>query len=162
MSLYNALFGVNPFAGLLLEALGTHSGNVPRFRDCYLSEDKSEIIIHTRTGGGNRDEYEKGGEYWEEGQIDNDALRALPGFKYDADDDFDCTYADFHYEIPEAFKPMINTLADLGATSDPAKRWRELLDNMNSGDTTKPDVKRALDVGEKIMGQINDVMKQQR
>lgn len=158
MSLYNALFGYNPFAGVFLEALGVTPDDIPRFRDCFLSEDRSEIIIHTRTGGGNREGYEKGGEYWEEGQIDNDTLRAIPGFKYDEDDNFDSTYADFHYDVPEAFKPMIDTLADLGGTNDPAARWQSLLDGMKNGDTNDPTVKRALEVGERIMGQINSAL----
>jgi hypothetical protein len=155
MSLYHALFGLNPFSNMLLEMLGTTPDRIPRYRDCYLNEDGSEIIIHTRTGGGNRSSYEKGGEYWEEGQIDNDALRALPGFKSDADDDFDCTYADFHYEVPEAFRSQVELLRQLGAVQNPGERWQKLLTDLKGGDTSKPGVKRALEVGEKIMGQIN-------
>lgn len=154
MSLYNMLFGTNPFSGVLLQILGTTQDNIPRYRDCFLSEDGSEIIIHTRTGGGNRDAYEKGGEYWEEGQIDNDTLRAVPGFKHDADDDFDRTYADFHYAIPDAFKEQAALLKDLGAVTNPAERWQEVLDGLRKGDTTKPEIQRALAVGEQIMGKL--------
>lgn len=154
MSLYNMLFGVNPFSGVLLQMLGTTEGDIPRYRDCFLSEDGTEIIIHTRTGGGNRESYEKGGEYWEEGQIDNDTLRAIPGFKHDADDDFDCTYADFHYAIPDAFKEQVALLKDLGAVTNPAERWQEVLDGLRKGDTSKPEVQRALAVGEQIMGKL--------
>ena len=53
MSLYNALFGTNPFANALLMALGITASDVPRFRDCYLDDD-GKIVIFTRTGGGNR------------------------------------------------------------------------------------------------------------
>jgi len=155
MSLYNMLFGTNPFSGVLLQMLGTTTDSIPRYRDCFLSEDGTEIIIHTRTGGGNRDAYEKGGEYWEEGQIDNDTLRAIPGFKHDADDDFDCTYADFHYTIPEPFKDQVALLKDLGAVANPAEWWREVLDGLRKSDTSNPDVQRALTVGEQIMGKLN-------
>lgn len=160
MSLYNALFGENPFSVTLLEMLGTTRENVPRYRDCFLSEDGTEIVIHTRTGGGNRDAYEKGGEYWEDGQIDNDTLRALPGFLGDADDDSDCTYADFRFSIPEALKPQIALLKELGAVSNPAERWQSLLEDLRKGDTSKPEVKHALAVGEKILGQIDASLKQ--
>lgn len=154
MSLYNMLFGVNPFSSVLLQMLGTSPYNIPRYRDCFLSEDGTEIIIHTRTGGGNRDAYEKGGEYWEEGQSDNDALRVLPGFKYDEDDDFDCTYANFHFDIPAAFHEQVVLLKDLGAIANPAERWQTMLNGLRSGDTSKPEVQRAIAVGEQIMGQI--------
>jgi hypothetical protein len=45
-------------------------------------------------------------------------------------------------------------MKDLGAITDPAARWQEVLDGLRSGDTSKPDVQRALAVGEQIMGQI--------
>jgi hypothetical protein len=153
MSLYNLLFGTNPFSGLLLEMLGTDTDHIPRYRDCYLNED-GKIVIHTRTGGGNRESYESGGEYWEEGQIDNDTIRAVPGFISDSDDDFDCTYADFVFEVPEAFKPQVELLKNMGGTQNPGERWQEVLEGLRKGDTSKPEVQRALAVGERILGQI--------
>lgn len=168
MSLYNALFGVNPFSSTLLQMLGTTREGVPRFRDCFLSEDGSEIIIHTRAGGGNRDFYEHPDrcresypEYFAEDVTDkpsgpwNCDLRTLPGFKYDADDSFDCTYADFHYAVPDAFKEQVALLKDLGAVSNPGERWQALLDNLRKGNKDDPETKRALAVGEEIMGKIN-------
>lgn len=166
MSLYNALFGVNPFSNLLLDMLGTTSAKVPRYRDCFLSEDGMEIIIHTRTGGGNRDYYDseqrcraRYPEYFGEGQEEpngpwNSDLRAIPGFQYDADDDFDSTYADFHYAIPGAFKEQIAVLRELGASSNPAARWQEMLEKLKTGDKNDPQVKHAMEVGERILGQI--------
>lgn len=170
MSLYNALFGYNKFAGLLLEMLGVTTITIPRFRDCYLSEDGDEIIIHTRTGGGNREYYEseescqqhypelfKGDE--EPSGPWNEDLRAIPGYKYDRDDTFDATYANFHYAIPEAFREHVALLADKGAIDNPAKKWQELFVKLQNRDQSDPDVKRALDVGEKIMKQINEAFK---
>jgi hypothetical protein len=170
MSLYHALFGVNPFSNVLLEMLGISPAHVPRYRDCYLNEDGTEIIIHTRTGGGNRGYYEHPDRYareYPEYASDPDCykgpwnadLRKLPGFKYDADDDFDCTYADFRYEVPEEFKPMVAQLRELGAVNNPAERWQKLLADMQSGDKSKPEVQRALAVGEKIFAQINEALK---
>jgi hypothetical protein len=149
MSLYNALFGENPFSLVLLEALGVTQYAVPRYRDCYLNADGSEIIIHTRTGGGNREAHEEGNKF----------LTQVPGYKYDEDDSFDSTYASFHYAVPEEFKPLVGPLKDLGAVSNPAERWQQLLSDLQKGDTSKPEAKRALAVGERIMKQIEDAEK---
>jgi hypothetical protein len=148
MSLYNMVFGENPFSSVLLEALGLTRDEVPRYRDCFLNEE-GEIIIHTRTGGGNRADYEE----------ENTFLTKVPGYLGDRDDDFDSTYADFHYAVPEAFKPMIETLKNLGAVNNPAERWQQMLADLKKGDTSKPEVQRALVAGERIMGQINDAEK---
>ena len=56
MSLYNMLFGVNPAAPILLAMLDTTQDKIPRFRDIYIKDEY--IVIHTRTGGGNREYYE--------------------------------------------------------------------------------------------------------
>jgi hypothetical protein len=149
MSLYNMLFGVNPFSGVLLEVLGISEADVPRYRDCYLSEDGTEIIIHTRTGGGNRADY----------QDENASLTKVPGYKGDSDDDYDYTYANFRYDIPQASKSMVALIKEMGAVSNPAERWQSLLENMRGGDTSNPDVKRALAIGEKIFGQIDAAMR---
>lgn len=37
----------------------------------------------------------------------NADLRELPGFLYDSDDGFDCTYADFHYAVPEMHRQAV-------------------------------------------------------
>lgn len=148
MSLYNALFGVNPFAAILLQALDISENDVPRFRDIYLDEEQDQIVIHTRTGGGNR-------EYYED---ENEHLRTVPGFIYDHDDDYDCTYADFFYEVPESFKPMIATLRELGGADDPVKKWEKLLSDMETGNLDTPEGKRAMAVGEQILGQINKAL----
>ena len=167
MSLYNALFGENPLSELLLTALGISRDDVPRYRDCYLDGD--EIVIHTRTGGGNRNSYETEErcrrnypEFFENGQSRsgpwNSDLRKIPGFKWDEDDDFDSTYADFRYEIPEAFKAIFDNLRELGAAEKPVDKWQSLLSNLRNGDTSKPEVQRALKVGEQIFGQIKKAM----
>lgn len=144
MSLYNMLFGTNPFSDTLLQMLGITQIDVPRFRNCYLNEDGSKIIIHTRTGGGNREDYEE----------DNDALTKVAGYDYDEDDNFDSTYANFYYDVPEVCKSQVALLKDLGAVTDPAARWQEMLADLRGGDTSKPGVQRAIAVGEAILGKI--------
>ena len=45
MSLYNALFGVNKSAPILLAMLGIEFDSIPRFRDCFI--DGENIVIYT-------------------------------------------------------------------------------------------------------------------
>lgn len=158
MSLYNALFGVNPHAPMLLSFLGVTADDVPRFRDCYARDGK--IVIHTRTGGGNRDFYEHpdrcrenypeyfGGEGEPSGPWNSD-LRKLPGFAYDEDDDFDCTYASFYYQPSGEVAKLVQQLSEIGGDA-PAERWEKLFDAMRDG-RDNPQVARALEVGKPII-----------
>ena len=158
MSLYNIVHGTNPIAPLLLHALG--NPNVPRFRDCYLDEDR--IVIYTRTGGGNRDTYEIGGDYQEEYNPDgpfNDDLRNLPGYQGDEDDDFDSTYASFYFAIPEDFRDMIKTLREIGAGCEekPADAWRRVLSDLEAKRDT-PATVRAVEAMRPILDQIGEAL----
>lgn len=163
MSLYNMLFGTNPFSSLLLKILGADPNKIPRFRDCYLNEE-GEIVIHTRTGGGNRDAYEKGGsdqaEYNKDGPF-NDDLRAIEGYIDDADDDFDSTYADFRYKVPEPAKPIVDMLKTMGGVQNPGQRWQDLLASMKKGNLSDPATARAVAVGEQIVAGIEKALEQQ-
>ncbi|AKI80527.1 hypothetical protein QJ850_gp172 [Acanthamoeba polyphaga mimivirus] len=63
----------------------------PRFRDVYVNSFNPIIKVTTRTGGGNREEYEE----------HNDYVSSLEGYISDKDAWWDETYANFKYEIPE-------------------------------------------------------------
>ena len=166
MSLYNALFGVNPLAAIVVEALGA-TNLIPRFRDAYFDADENRLVIFTRTGGGNRDYYDsRDGEGAEEGYEGpfNDDLRALPTFLYDEDDDFDCTYASFYFSVPEAYKPIFDTLRNLGLdnhekySDDPdiikyrikMDRFTKMIEDLQNGGDS-PDAQRALEVGKTML-----------
>lgn len=167
MSLYRAIFGTNPFSATLLDMLGASESGVPRYRDCFLNEEGSKIIIYTRTGGGNRDYYESEQccrdnypEDFEEGRKVpqgpwNSDLRAIPGYLHDHDDDYDSTYAHFYYAVPEPFKAQVELLKNLGAVTDPAARWQSVLDGLKTRDVSNPEVQRAIAIGEKIMSEIS-------
>lgn len=116
MSLYNALFGVNQLAPLLLECLGLTPSKTGRFRDCYLSKDK--IVVYTRNGGGNREEY----------QPVLDTLAKHPNYLRDYDDDFDCTYCSIEFSFPEAYKTELEELAKVSAPDTPADKWKLALE----------------------------------
>lgn len=160
MSLYNMLFGVNPLSGVVVEAVGA-TGLIPRFRDAYFDADENRLVIFTRTGGGNRDYYDAPDGYDNqdyEGPFNAD-LRALPNFLYDEDDDFDCTYAYFYFSIPEAYKPIFDSLSDLGAGSDikPMDRFTQMMEDLQNGGDT-PDAKRALEVGKGLVETIQNAL----
>ena len=44
MSLYNMLFGVNPSTYFLLPLIGIPPDDLPRYRDCFLSDDNDKQI----------------------------------------------------------------------------------------------------------------------
>ena len=89
MSLYNIMFGKNPNTKDILSVLGLEEGFIERFRDCWVDEEENEICILTRTGGWNREDFP------------NTILTSNKYYLYDEDDDFDNTYATYHFSIPE-------------------------------------------------------------
>lgn len=154
MSLYNALFGFNPHAPLLLSFLGITANDVPRFRDCFV--DDGQIVVYTRTGGGNREYYENAASRareYEDSEYSgpwNDDLRALAGFVRDEDDDFDCTYASFYFEPSPDIAKLVGQLVAIGAESNPAERWQALFKDMQENRDSAA-VQRAMEVGKPII-----------
>ena len=118
MSLYNALFGENELADVLLAALGLERDDVPRYRDCYIDGD--HIVVHTRTGGGNREEYAEA----------NAALAHHPGHLFDVDDDFDGTYADFHFRFPPEYEADLKAIVAKDDQIKPSEKWQALFASM--------------------------------
>jgi hypothetical protein len=118
--LYNLVFGNNLLAGPFLGALGIHPNDVPRFRDCFLFHDGQSLVVYTRTGGGNREEYRE----------QNEDMTRRAGYLRDEDDSFDSTYALFHFAVPETIKPHVPSLLEKGYGVDPGKRWKEALDQL--------------------------------
>ena len=68
MSLYNMMHGFDHNATQVLANLDLLPKDIPRFRDAYPDPVKNVLVILTRTGGGNRADYEK----------ENDKLAAHP------------------------------------------------------------------------------------
>jgi hypothetical protein len=105
MSLYNALFGVNKVAPVLLKMLNIDQPGSEfdsgRFRDIFLNEDGTKIFLYTRNGGGNRETY----------QDTFDVLATHPQYLTDYDDAFDCTYATIEFSVPKEFEDDCKSLA---------------------------------------------------
>lgn len=128
MSLYSAIFGLNDRAGVLLACLGLSTSDVPRFRDCYLRD--NAIVVYTRTGGGNREYYEKVANGSEPRNPD---LRKNPYYITDMDCDFDSTYAYFIFKYPPEYAELLTKIHNYdGPNIEPNERWRQLFDDLRT------------------------------
>ena len=119
MSMYNMVFGMNPDSEKLLGLLGKTTADFGRFRDVFMED--GYIVVHTRNGGGNREDYE---DVFDE-------MSEHPWYSHDADDDFDCTYANIYFKMPEDEKLMV-ILRDLKAGKNPSHQWSELFAIMDT------------------------------
>ena len=106
MSLYNIMNGVNPATFLILPMLDKHPDEYPRFRDCFVNEEH-QIEVLTRVGGGNRN-----CGYGEE------SLEQDPNFVKTYDDDLDCTYGYYVFNVPEKWKADFNRILNNEKPSD--------------------------------------------
>lgn len=142
MSLYNQLFGFNPFAAIFVKVAGLHHVGVPRFRDCFLERNKDgvlEIVLYTRSGGPNRDDYEK----------EHAIIAEMPNYLRTVDDDFDTTYAKFYFSIQDEIKEPMENLAAIGGIADPAGKWKTMLEKLNN-DIKDESTKAAMVIGDQV------------
>lgn len=121
------LFGVNQAAPVLLKILGIEPSSIPRFRDCFISE--GNIVIHTRTGGGNRDYYDSSNEDNLEGPW-NTTMYENKYFIRDEDDDFDSTYANFYFRYPEEYKNDLEAIEKSIEDYKPSEKWNMLFESL--------------------------------
>lgn len=94
MSMYEMVCGMNVFAGSLLQHIGLEPTRIPRPRDVWINKELTEVTVMTRTGGGNREQY----------QLENQQLVEHPNYLRDKDADWDATYAEFVFKMPETEK----------------------------------------------------------
>lgn len=101
--LYNMIHGYNPSCLWIMPMLGRKENEWPRFRDCYIEKKGDEylIVIYTRVGGNNRN-----CGYGEE------ELYKDPLFVETIDDDFDNTYAEYKFRVPEKWKADFDKIID--------------------------------------------------
>lgn len=131
MSLYNLLHGTNDLAPLLLAILDIDQKedkwNSGRFRDIYLNEDGTRIILFTRNGGGNRESYFP------------DEIKTHPNYLTDYDDSFDCTYAYIEFSVPEEYKQLIKELSTGEKPKSLKQKTDEYLDKLKKGEVEVPE-----------------------
>lgn len=117
--MYNMLFGENAsqkdFLFGLLEKTPEDFG---RYRDVFVTDE--HIVVHTRNGGGNREDYEY---VFEE-------MSEHPLFVYDEDDDFDCTYANFYFKHPAEYAEILKEMAV--GTVTPSEKWNMLFEALKA------------------------------
>lgn len=99
MSLYNMMNGFNPACVFFMPMLGRKQDEYPRFRDCFLSDDKKHILIFTRVGGNNRN-----------CGFGEEELYKDPNFVRTYDDDFDNTYGYYEFSVPEKWQADFDAL----------------------------------------------------
>lgn len=132
--MYNMLFGVNPAFPILLKALNvSYHGKTlniegeydpGRFRDIFLSGEGDKILLYTRNGGGNREDYEE-------------VIRKLqthPLYITDYDDEFDCTYATFEFSVPDSLQLVLDKLMETqgGPPVDLSERFSAIVEEMKT------------------------------
>lgn len=137
MSFYNLVHGQNPMAPVLLAMLGLTIDDIPRYRDCWW--DGQHVVIHTRTGGGNREFYDSRASHQKhfgdqpdhdyDGPFNSD-LRSLATFVSEADDTYDPTYATFLFRLPTSMEWMIPKITT--QSMSPAERWRQFMDKLEN------------------------------
>ena len=167
MGMYNLVHGENSGAVVLLGILGLQRDAVPRYRDCWWTG--TEIAIHTRTGGGNREYYESESvcrnnypEYFDgkEGPSGpwNEDLQALPTFLRDEDDDFDSTYATFYFSVPDSLAWMIPALTT--QEESPGERWEKIIAKLRDPASAEdPQIRRCMAVLGPMLDQITKIAK---
>lgn len=135
MNLYNMVFSKNSASKIILATLGLTEEDFKRFRDCWVEkhEDSYRIVVHTRLGGGNREHFsdnEVAGEFCTCGGCNiTYRLHTHPLYLGDKDDDFDCTYADIYYKLPEDYKEELIAIAsDIPIVA--GDRWKALFESM--------------------------------
>lgn len=116
MSLYNMLFGEGDYTDFLLKLLDAERGDFGRFRATYVIN--GYIVVHTRCGGGNRE------EYFPEWVEDH------PLYSHDVDGDFDNTYADIFFRYPPGYEDVLKEMAE--GTITPSAKWKMLFEALDS------------------------------
>ena len=123
------LFGQSNKAPYLMKVLNIHPGEVPRFRDCFIQD--GHIIIHTRTGGGNREYYGECNDENQDGPWNSD-LEAHEFYVDDEDDDFDSTYANFKFSFPPDYAEDLKAMEANTPEFSPSEKWKLLFESMDS------------------------------
>lgn len=101
MSLYNTLFGENKDTAIFLGMIEMEKKDFARFRDIWLNTEGDKILVLTKLGGENRQNYQK----------EINQIRKNKYYITDYDDCFDETYAYFEFNIDEKYKETCKEIA---------------------------------------------------
>ena len=92
--------GFNPACAFILPMLGRKQEEYPRFRDCFVTEERN-IAIYTRVGGNNRN-----CGYGEESLYEDE------NYLTTYDDEYDNTYATYEFKVPNKWKSDFDLILD--------------------------------------------------
>ncbi len=142
--LYNILFGEFEHAEQLLEILDLNREMFGRYRDCLLNEDGTRIVVLTRCGGNNRQDYDKVFELMEKHDC----------YLGNSDDPSDETYCYFEFKVPVLYLPQTRPLATGKAIMTVGQRFDEEKKKLENED---PDaIKRAQGIVSSVESQIKN------
>jgi len=146
MSLYNMLHGFNEHVEELLEILNLSSSDFGRFRDAYLNADGTEIIVFTRCGGGNREDYE-----WV-----FDDMESHPMYIRNEDDNYDCTYCSFYFKVPEDKLELTKSWATGEKPKSLEEKSEEFFEKLKNGTLEKEKQEQIDTFAKELSDAIND------
>lgn len=106
----------------LLSFLGLTPNDVGRYRDCYLSKDGKTIIVYTRNGGGNRDNYQ---------DVFNQ-LSSHPNYITDYDDEYDETFASIEFSVPSEYTEQVSLMLKDADTLTGAEKFAEAMHDLET------------------------------
>lgn len=104
--------GFNPACLYIMPMLDRKQEEYPRFRDCYVTEDRN-IAIYTRVGGGNRN-----------CGFGEESLYEDKNFIKTYDDDYDSTYGTYEFSVPDEWKEDFEKIM-AGKTNEVSDKYVE-------------------------------------
>jgi hypothetical protein len=115
----------------VLPLAGLEEGSFSRFRGARLGDDLKTVIVCTRTGG---DPKGQANSNRQEAKDTIDALRALPQYLHDADEDYDHTFCYFKFQTEPSSSPVwhewarqVAPILGVSLHVSPARRLRQCL-----------------------------------
>lgn len=146
--LYQMLMGKNVFYQELLALVGLNDEEkypLGRFRDCYTNDQGSKVFVLTRN-------------YGAEGSFYDEKLFAHPNFVEKTADSFDETYTVYEFNVVGIMQLGIcYEIAKISDNTPAMARYEKLMKDIGEGKDT-PGTRRALQVGEKLVGNLQGVM----
>lgn len=143
MALYTQLFGENKEATSILGFANLNREMFPRYRDVFLCDDGNNVIVYTRIGGPNRNNYKQ--------QIKN--IKQHKQFIKDYDDKYDNTYAYFKFKVLPEYIDTTKIMFD----EEPLTVW-ELFERhlKRAKDPNSEEYKKDLEIAKQLMDAINN------
>ena len=150
MSLYNTLFEENKDTPIFLGMIEMEKKDFARFRDIWLNTEGDKILVLTRLGGGNRQNYQK----------EINQIRKNKYYITDYDDCFDETYAYFEFNIPENYVETCKRIAPKEKRLSLKEMFEEEIKQAQIPGTDA--FERMNEIGKKISNQIESLEKDEK